>query len=153
MSRWRAIARRSLTTAAVGWPAAIPAATYAASQPLGAPAYALTLLVFAVGGAVCHQIDTRSFHLWGRQMPVCARCTGIYVGAGVAAVAVLMSRRAPVARPRVVLAVASIPAVASLAFEWTTGIDPGNIPRAITGVLLGAAVAVVVIAGGVPSPE
>lgn len=35
----------------------------------------------AIGYAVCHQIDGRSFHLLGRQMPLCARCTGMYLGA------------------------------------------------------------------------
>ena len=35
----------------------------------------------ALGYAVCHRIDTRSFHIDGRQMPLCARCTGMYLGA------------------------------------------------------------------------
>ena len=35
----------------------------------------------AVGYAVCHRIDLRSFHIQGRQMPLCARCTGMYLGA------------------------------------------------------------------------
>jgi len=35
----------------------------------------------AVGYAVCHRIDTRSFHLGDRQVPLCARCTGQYLGA------------------------------------------------------------------------
>jgi uncharacterized membrane protein len=35
----------------------------------------------AVGYAVCHRIDARSFHLGDRQIPVCARCTGQYLGA------------------------------------------------------------------------
>jgi len=35
----------------------------------------------AVGYAVCHRIDLRSFHIHGRQMPLCARCTGMYLGA------------------------------------------------------------------------
>jgi uncharacterized membrane protein len=35
----------------------------------------------AVGYAVCHRIDERSFHIHGRQMPLCARCTGMYLGA------------------------------------------------------------------------
>jgi uncharacterized membrane protein len=35
----------------------------------------------AVGYAVCHRIDVRSFHVDGRQMPLCARCTGMYLGA------------------------------------------------------------------------
>ena len=35
----------------------------------------------AVGYAVCHRIDARSFHLGERQIPLCARCTGQYLGA------------------------------------------------------------------------
>ena len=42
--------------------------------------------VYAVGSVVCHQLPERSFHLWAAQMPVCARCTGIYAGAAIAAI-------------------------------------------------------------------
>jgi uncharacterized membrane protein len=35
----------------------------------------------AIGYAVCHRIDLRSFHLGNRQLPLCARCTGMYLGA------------------------------------------------------------------------
>lgn len=35
----------------------------------------------AIGYAVCHRIDARSFHLGIRQFPLCARCTGQYIGA------------------------------------------------------------------------
>lgn len=35
----------------------------------------------AIGYAVCHRIDSRSFHLGERQLPLCARCTGMYLGA------------------------------------------------------------------------
>lgn len=35
----------------------------------------------AVGYAVCHRIDLRSFHLGERPLPLCARCTGMYLGA------------------------------------------------------------------------
>jgi uncharacterized membrane protein len=35
----------------------------------------------AVGYAVCHRIDARSFHLGERQLPLCARCTGMFLGA------------------------------------------------------------------------
>lgn len=34
----------------------------------------------AIGYAVCHRIDLRSFHLDGRALPLCARCTGLYLG-------------------------------------------------------------------------
>jgi len=35
----------------------------------------------AVGYAVCHRIDLRSFHFGDRQIPLCARCSGQYLGA------------------------------------------------------------------------
>ena len=34
-----------------------------------------------MGSAVCHQMAERSFIFDGMQMPLCARCTGIYIGA------------------------------------------------------------------------
>lgn len=35
----------------------------------------------AVGYAVCHRIDARSFHIGDRQFPLCARCSGMFLGA------------------------------------------------------------------------
>jgi uncharacterized membrane protein len=35
----------------------------------------------AMGYAVCHRIDERSFHIGTRQMPLCARCSGMFLGA------------------------------------------------------------------------
>lgn len=34
----------------------------------------------AVGYAICHRIASRSFEAFGRPLPLCARCTGIYLG-------------------------------------------------------------------------
>lgn len=34
----------------------------------------------AVGYAICHRIAVRSFHTQDRPLPLCARCTGIYLG-------------------------------------------------------------------------
>ena len=36
--------------------------------------------LFAVGSVICHQLSERSFFIDGRQLPVCARCTGLYLG-------------------------------------------------------------------------
>ena len=36
----------------------------------------------SIGYAVCHRIDERSFHVFGRQLPLCARCTGEFYAAG-----------------------------------------------------------------------
>jgi uncharacterized membrane protein len=35
----------------------------------------------AIGYAVCHRIDLRSFHIGIRALPLCARCTGMHLGA------------------------------------------------------------------------
>jgi uncharacterized membrane protein len=38
----------------------------------------------AIGYAVCHRIDARSFQIDDRQLPLCARCTGEFYTAGIA---------------------------------------------------------------------
>jgi uncharacterized membrane protein len=38
----------------------------------------------AIGYAVCHRIDARSFQIGDRQLPLCARCTGEFFAAGIA---------------------------------------------------------------------
>lgn len=38
----------------------------------------------AIGYAVCHRIDARSFQINDRQLPLCARCTGEFYAAGIA---------------------------------------------------------------------
>lgn len=35
----------------------------------------------AIGYAVCHRIGERSFHIGSYQLPLCARCSGMYLGA------------------------------------------------------------------------
>jgi uncharacterized membrane protein len=35
----------------------------------------------AIGYAVCHRIPERSFHIGSYQLPLCARCSGMYLGA------------------------------------------------------------------------
>jgi len=37
--------------------------------------------LMAVGSAVCHQDPAHSFLVYSQQMPLCARCTGMYLGA------------------------------------------------------------------------
>jgi uncharacterized membrane protein len=37
----------------------------------------------AIGYSVCHRIDARSFHLGDRPLPLCSRCTGMYLGAAI----------------------------------------------------------------------
>ncbi|MFN2157961.1 MAG: DUF2085 domain-containing protein [Anaerolineae bacterium] len=46
-----------------------------------------------VGYAICHQIPERSFFLGGHRLPLCARCTGTYLGVGVGFGALALLRR------------------------------------------------------------
>lgn len=45
------------------------------------------------GSLVCHRISERSFTIAGRQMPLCARCTGIYLGIALSFVTFLAAGR------------------------------------------------------------
>src|ERR1044072_3433249 len=102
----------------------------------------MALLVYAAGSIVCHQRPDRSFHLWSAQMPVCARCSGIYAGGAIAAAALLIRTRADRAGlmspilpggGRRILAAAALPTVATLIVEWTW-LTPPNTVRALAGI-------------------
>ena len=43
----------------------------------------LLAVIFAVGAVICHQRPERSFFLDGHQLPVCARCTGLYLSGAI----------------------------------------------------------------------
>jgi uncharacterized membrane protein len=139
--------RRAFVVCAVLWAVLLPVAAFAVTRPSASTGtYALALAVYGAGSYLCHQLPERSFHLWTVQLPVCARCTGIYAGGAVAAIArvVTPSASADAAatrRARMLVAVALLPTAATLAFEWTTGQTPSNTIRALAGVPLGAAAA------------
>jgi uncharacterized membrane protein len=148
------ILRRAFTGASIAWAAALPAATLVASRPAVSSSYLFGFAVYVIGSFVCHQRPERSFHLWAHQMPVCARCTGIYAGAAFSALLWPMAQRFPViarrlesliARsPKGFALVACAPAAATLVYEWTTGVTPSNWIRAVSGLCLGTGVALLV---------
>lgn len=45
------------------------------------PPWNLLVKTRLIGYAVCHQLPERSFHIAGEQLPLCARCSGTFVGA------------------------------------------------------------------------
>ena len=110
--------------------------------------------IFAVSSVICHQLPERSFFLDGQQLPVCARCTGLYVSgaAGLAgwwAVKLLRGWRRQSVAPRsalVLLIIVAIPTVVS----YLTGVlgvwDGSNLTRAVLAVPLGVAAGAMVAA-------
>jgi uncharacterized membrane protein len=137
--------RRGFACAAVGWACALPAATWIASRPHPLSLlYAAAFGVYGIGAWVCHQRPERSFQLWAMQMPVCARCTGIYVAAALAAVAsafaASVSRRWSATRWRAFLLIAAAPTLATVVAESAGMASPSNALRAAAGVPIGVAV-------------
>lgn len=45
------------------------------------PGRSVAAIAYLAGSRVCHQRPDRAFRLSGLPMPVCARCTGLYLGA------------------------------------------------------------------------
>jgi uncharacterized membrane protein len=104
----------------------------------------LAVSIYAIGSFICHQRPERSFWLAGVQLPVCARCLGIYAGlvAGAAAAPAIGLVR----RPRLPIVLSAVPALASLAVEWSGWGAVSNGIRAITGLIGGGVIAAVVLA-------
>jgi uncharacterized membrane protein len=74
----------------------------------------------AIGYAVCHRIDARSFQIDERQLPLCARCTGEFYAAGFALIfQIFMSNKRSTLPSRGIIAVLVL-------FFLAFGIDGSN---------------------------
>ena len=147
--------RRMLTIGSVGWMVTLALATFIASRStVGIAAYGLSAAIYQMGSLVCHQLPERSFHLWGAQLPVCARCTGLYSGAAAAAIAAMRlndrTRHEFWTRAKTLVSVAAAPTLITLLYEWVSGQMPSHWVRAAAGFPLGIAVMLVVLAGTAP---
>jgi uncharacterized membrane protein len=131
-----------LAIGAVIWSATLLAAPYALMS--GNPRLvAAAAMVYRGAGLICHQRAARSFHLAGMQLPVCARCAGLYISGAFGAALAYVTFRDPVvpSSTRAILVLASIPTVLSVVFEWTGVVDPTNVGRALCALPLGASAA------------
>lgn len=105
-------------------------------------------VLYALGSFICHQRSDRSFHLFAAQLPVCARCAGIYAGAALGAVAAVLSMDVRTCAsdfpPRALLVIGGVPTALTLLLEWSGLWAGSNLARALAGLPLGCAVALVV---------
>lgn len=128
-----------LTIAAVLWAAAMVLTPFAFRQ---SSALALARTIRAAGSLVCHQRVERSFTMADAPLPVCARCTGLYLsGAAGALAAWLVVPVVPLMprRTRATVLFAAAPTLVTVAIEWAGLASPGNTVRAMAAVPLGAA--------------
>jgi uncharacterized membrane protein len=141
------VLRRAFTAAAVAWAALLVAVPFIASRAHAtAPGTLIVVAGYGIGSLVCHQLPERSWRLWTAQMPVCARCTGIYLGAAIAALMSVATHEPPRrAAARTLLALAALPSLATLVYEWTTGVTPSNTLRFAAGIPIGVVVAWLIV--------
>ncbi len=108
----------------------------------------LAAIMYGFGSSICHQLADRSFHLGAAQLPVCARCLGIYAGLALASLVTVLARSTvgpDGLSPRRVLVLGALPTIITVATEWVGFWQPSNVVRAFSGVPLGCAVSLVVI--------
>ncbi len=121
--------------------------------------------VHLVGHRLCHQRADRSFTWRGRPLPVCGRCTGLYLAAPFGVLVAAGTRgRLRVGRregrrtwpARTLLLWAAVPTLVSLFVEFVAGLPVGSALRAAAAAPLGAAVAWIAaawLAGDLPGRE
>lgn len=148
--------RLALALVAVGWVALLLLAPrWASAQPDGAArrtAATVAVLVRLAGAQICHQRPERSFHLHGRALAVCGRCTGLYVGGALGLLAAAgggRRRRQAAAAPMGAwwpssfdprlrwLALAALPTALTWSLDMAGLWNPGTPLRALAALPLG----------------
>lgn len=108
-----------------------------------------------IGYAICHQIPDRTIHIAGTPLPLCARCTGIYLGAlmGLVGMSLLKRYRSTEFPPTLVLGLL-VSFIAVMGFDGVNSYltllnaphlyEPQNWLRLTTGTFNGLALSVIV---------
>ena len=129
----------------IGIPAAIISLFIAATPP------GLWEKARIIGYALCHQLPDRSFFIHEHQTPLCARCTGMYLGFSIGLIFLIIRRRTHAARMPTTAIIAVL-----IGFMTIMGIDginstisiipdapqlyhTTNVHRIVTGTLFGIA--------------
>jgi uncharacterized membrane protein len=110
----------------------------------------------AIGYAICHQIPARTLHIHDYPLPLCARCTGIYLGAliGVAGL-LLLKRRHAAGLPSSAIMVILVSFIMIMGFDGINSYlsffpkmpylyEPQNWLRLTTGTLHGLAISIII---------
>jgi uncharacterized membrane protein len=87
----------------------------------------------------CHGMPERCFYLWDVPMPICARCTAIYVGLALALVAFVLLPRLTERAARLALLVAVVPLGVDGLTQLVRLRESTNGLRSATGLIAGIA--------------
>lgn len=130
----------ALTIGALVWCYTLIAAPYALTSD-NPRLVSAAAVVYSAAGLICHQRAARSFHLAGVQLPVCGRCTGLYMSGALGALLGWAASRRPRAGPRTrrLLFLAALPTALSVLLELSGLMHPSNLVRALCALPLGAA--------------
>jgi len=99
---------------------------------------ALPRFAYLFGDVECHQIASRSYFLNDNQMPVCARCLGIFLSIPIGLV-FLSYRRIHIHPLAIILGF--IPFGVDALVQMYTSYESSNVMRMITGIIAGLTVA------------
>jgi uncharacterized membrane protein len=136
---------RLLAGAAVVWLAAILLAPLAIASDRPVLSVGAAGL-YAAGARICHQRPDRCFWIRGRPMPVCARCSGLYAGAALAApLALVWAAQLSGRRARAVAAAAALPTLFTWSLEVAGLAHPSNLARFVSALPLGCVAAWLVV--------
>lgn len=94
-------------------------------------------VVYTASSRICHQRPERSFHMAGIQLPVCARCFGLYAAGALGVLIAWGSRRGPGRRARLVLLLSALPTAATWLLEIVGLAAFSNVARAVAALPLG----------------
>lgn len=129
---------------------------YAVTDPTNIPYdHALTGADW-IGAGICHRITSRTFTVYGRQLPLCARCTGIYLGIVLSfLILILAGRGRRVNMPKMPILLAMLGLVAIMGIDGVNSYthffpnfphvyEPRNWLRLVTGMGAGLAMGIFV---------
>jgi uncharacterized membrane protein len=107
----------------------------------------LSATIYTFFSVICHQIDSRSFHVEDHKFAVCARCFGVYFGLFFGFLIYPLIRKVDEIEPlpRFWLFLSMIP----IGIDWSLGVfgiwENTHLSRFLTGLILGAACAIFIV--------
>jgi len=92
---------------------------------------------------ICHQYDSRSLHLCGCKLPVCARCSGIYFGFLIGSIGILWARRGWGGRTLRAWGILLVPMLFDVLLNITGVHNSTILTRMLTGLFFGIGAAMI----------